>query len=90
MLKYEDIKDLEHRELECKHDSAKSFYKKANVYNVDDYIYLTSYTTIVARYNLSTSKFEVYNTQSRTTKRHIVEFMKQLQLDYTKLNNYIV
>lgn len=71
-------------------DGRKSFNKKAKVYHSDRYLYLQSYDKIVARYNLDTSKFEVFCLYSQTTKRHIKAFMKELYLDYDQVEKYIV
>ena len=71
-------------------DGRKSFYKKAKVYHSGSFLYLQSYDTIVARYNINTNKFEVYGLYSRTTRRHIKAFMKELYLDYDQIDKYIV
>lgn len=91
-MKYNDIKDLSYTELKPEYTRANSFYKKAKVYSVDEYLYLVSYETIVARYNTTTEKFEIFpdksyqhrlyrnGTHSMTTIKHIDEFMKQLNV----------
>lgn len=71
-------------------DGRKSFNKKAKVYHSGSFLYLQSYDTIVARYNINTSEFEVYGLYSQTTRRHIKAFMKELHLDYNQVNKYIV
>lgn len=71
-------------------DGRKSFNKKAKVYHSGNFLYLQSYDTIVARYNINTSEFEVYGLYSQTTRRHIKAFMKELHLDYNQVNKYIV
>ena len=70
-------------------DGRKSFNKKAKVYHSGSFLYLQSYDTIVARYNINTSEFEVYGLYSQTTRRHIKAFMKEIHLDYNQVNKYI-
>lgn len=71
-------------ELRPQHDGARSFYKKANVYRDDKgKILLMSYSTIVAEIVdevVSTTgdrQFNVFGWYSRTTSRHINEFLQQ-------------
>lgn len=71
-------------ELTPIYDRAKSFYKKANVYRDDNgNLLLMSYTTIVAKIidaimtEDNEAKVEVYGYYSKTTARHINEFLKQ-------------
>lgn len=71
-------------ELKPQYDSAKSFYKKANVYRDDEgNLLLMSYTTIVARIQdaITTEdgqpKLIVNGWYSATTARHINEFIQQ-------------
>lgn len=59
------------------HDSRKSFYKKAIVISNEHGDYkLKSYSTIVCMIDRN-NKAIVYGTYSRTTLRHIKEFLKQ-------------
>lgn len=71
-------------ELKPQYDSAKSFYKNANVYGDDEgNIFLMSYKTIVAKItdkavtDTNEDTYEVYGWYSRTTARHINEFLQQ-------------
>lgn len=71
-------------ELKPQYDSAKSFYRKANVYRDDKgKIYLMSYSTIVAEVVDKTvsptgqDELNVFGYYSRTTARHINEFAQQ-------------
>ena len=71
-------------ELKPQYDSAKSFYKKANVYKDDKgKILLMSYTTIVAEIEDAMitedgkPKLKVNGWYSNTTARHINEFAQQ-------------
>ena len=59
------------------YDSAKSFYGKAKVIEIENDVFLVSYDTIVAFYNRETKIAEVVDTYSATTLRHIKEFLKQ-------------
>lgn len=88
-----DLKDEYFTYLEPKYDGAKSFYKKARVYHVDACLYLVSYETIVAKYEMCSgieiypdkdTRHKLYNGHSKTTRRHIKEFMRQLHLDYSE------
>ena len=71
---------IKKEELKPMHDSRKSFYKKAWVKYADNGdIILQSYNTDVAVLRPDGSfKAEKY---SRTTNRHIREFMKQFDID---------
>lgn len=71
-------------ELKPQYDSAKSFYHKANIYRNDKgSIFLMSYETIVAEIQdqiiTDTGKKHaiVYGWYSKTTARHINEFLQQ-------------
>lgn len=83
------MKQLEYLyELKPQYDSAKSFYKKANVYRNDKgSIFLMSYETIVAEIQdaIITIRKEkqaiVYDWYSKTTARHINEFLQQYGFD---------
>lgn len=59
------------------YDSAKSFYGKAKVIEIENDVFLMSYDTIVAFFNRDTKVAKVINTYSATTLRHIKEFLKQ-------------
>ena len=63
--------------LEARHDSRKSFYGKAVVYNDSFGKVLYSYLTPVASVN--SEGVTLYNTNlySQTTFRHVREFLKQ-------------
>lgn len=56
-------------------DSRKSFYKKANVITENDTITLISYSTKVAE--IKDGKAKIFGTYSRTTVRHINDFLYQ-------------
>lgn len=71
-------------ELKPKYDSAKSFYKKANIYRNDEgSLFLMSYSTIVAEIQDkiitedNNAKAIVHGWYSVTTARHINEFLQQ-------------
>lgn len=75
-------------ELTPQYDSAKSFYRKANVYrNGEGKILLMSYSTIVAEIIdevVSTTgkrQANVFGWYSKTTSRHINEFLQQYGFD---------
>lgn len=59
------------------YDSAKSFYGKAKVIEIENDVFLMSYDTIVAFFNRDTKVAKVIGTYSVTTLRHIKEFLKQ-------------
>ena len=59
------------------YDSAKSFYGKAKVIEIENDVFLMSYNTIVAFFNRNTKVAKVIGTYSATTLRHIKEFLKQ-------------
>ena len=59
------------------YDSAKSFYGKAKVVEIENDVFLMSYDTIVAFFNRDTKVAKVIDTYSATTLRHIKEFLKQ-------------
>ena len=65
------------KELKPKYDSAKSFYKKAIVLEWEriDCKQLQSYSTIVAE--IKNGMAIVYGAYSRTTMRHIRDFLYQ-------------
>ena len=64
-------------ELYPYYDSAKSFYGKAKVVEIENDVFLVSYDTIVAFFNRDAKVAQVYGTYSATTLRHIKEFLKQ-------------
>lgn len=59
------------------YDSAKSFYGKAKVIEIENDVFLMSYDTIVAFFNRSAKIAQVFDTYSATTLRHIKEFLRQ-------------
>ena len=59
------------------YDSAKSFYGKAKVVEIQNDVFLISYETIVAFFNRNTKIARVTGTFSPTTLRHIKEFLRQ-------------
>ncbi len=67
-------------DLECRFDSAKSFYSKAKVLRENNKRTLYSYDTKVA--SIVNGTLKVFNTQSNTTCRHIREFALQNGFDY--------
>lgn len=75
-------------ELKPQFDSAKSFYRKANIYrNNKGSIFLMSYETIVAEIKDATvtdtgeKQAIVHGWYSMTTARHINEFLQQYGFD---------
>ena len=69
--------DISFMELCPYYDSAKSFYGKAKVIEIENDVFLISYDTIVAFFNRNAKVAQVYGTYSATTLRHIKEFLKQ-------------
>ena len=69
--------DVSFMELLPYYDSAKSFYGKAKVIEIENDVFLISYDTIVAFFNRDAKVAQVYGTHSATTLRHIKEFLKQ-------------
>lgn len=69
--------DVSFMELYPYYDSAKSFYGKAKVIEIENDVFLMSYDTIVAFFNRDAKVAQVYGTYSATTLRHIKEFLKQ-------------
>lgn len=59
------------------YDSAKSFYGKAKVIEIENDVFLVSYDTVVAFFNRETKIAQVVDTFSQTTLRHIKEFLRQ-------------
>jgi hypothetical protein len=64
-------------ELSAIYDSRKSFYGRAKVRTEDNEITLISYSTKVVTINTDTKKVTIHGFYSRTTLRHIKEFLKQ-------------
>ena len=62
-------------ELIPRHDSRKSFYKKARVKQEDNKLILISYNTEVCI--IENEKAHIKGFYSNTTLRHIKEFLKQ-------------
>ena len=62
-------------ELSTQYDNSKSFYHKARVKNEDGKLILISYNTEVCF--IKDNKPAVKGTYSKTTLRHIKEFLKQ-------------
>ena len=73
--------------LEPQHTSNKSYYNKAHVITYDDkphMLYLKSYDTFVLSYDTTTHTLtKTWNGYSRTTMKHIIDFVKQ----YTTIND---
>ena len=67
------------RELKPIHDGHKSFHKRACVKHLPDngVTYLMSYGTFVCFFDIKDRFFRAWHGYSRTTMRHIVEFVKQ-------------
>jgi hypothetical protein len=70
------------RELLPIYDNAKSFYKKAMVMHYSDnggnnLNLLYSYETLAASIDTIKGRISVYNLESRTTTRHVKEFIRQ-------------
>ncbi len=70
---------MEIYELTTQIDTRKSFYGKAKIKIYDEWVYLQSYNTDVARVSniAGINKAEVFGTYSFTTLRHIKEFLLQ-------------
>ena len=67
------------KELDAHYDRHKSFYKKAFVIGTENgTITLRSYDTFICRIH-KYGEIECFGTYSRTTTRHIVEFLHQYQ-----------
>lgn len=67
-------------ELTTKFDSRKSFYRKAHYRREDQKIILRSYETDVLEYDSDSGDFHnLWMGNSRTTDRHIREFVRQIQ-----------
>lgn len=69
--------DISIMELCPYYDSAKSFYGKAKVVEIENDVFLVSYDTVVAFFNRETKIAQVVDTFSQTTLRHIKEFLRQ-------------
>lgn len=70
--------------LECQYDSAQSFGGKAIVIRDDTKLYLRSYETLVAMWDMETETLyrKQGQPQSNTTARHMREFAMQRGLPY--------
>ena len=66
--------------LEAIYSTVKSHYGKAHVIHNDDTYYLRSYDTIVAEYNTVTKEVKVFGLHSKTTKRHLTDFINQFTI----------
>lgn len=73
-------------ELTPRYDSRQSFYGKAHIVEDDDLIQLQSYETIVVDFNRETLMVELSGEYSRTTSRHIAEFLHWLGDHYIDHN----
>ena len=62
-------------QLYPRYDTRKSFYNKANIYELNGILYLVSYKTIVAK--IFNNYAQIFGWYSQTTSRHINEFLKQ-------------
>ena len=63
--------------LTAQYDRHKQFYRKAAVNVFLGTLTLFSYKTVVAKIYKEKGIAEVYNLQSPTTLRHVMEFLKQ-------------
>ena len=77
-MKRTEKKNKMETELIAKYDSRKSFYGKAKVTHVGQFLELKSYDTIAVYYNMLTNELKVMGRFSATTARHINEFLQQL------------
>lgn len=68
--------------LATRYDRRKSFYKKAKVYKVGNYIVLVSYDTIVAKVEKVGNIIgaQVFGYYSATTRRHTNELLDQFDI----------
>lgn len=64
-------------QLTPEYDSAKCFYRKAWIIKDGESIKLQSYETIVAEYWPLKKRLKINGYYSRTTARHIREFVRQ-------------
>lgn len=65
-------------ELKPKYTSNKLYWGKAYVLTENNILKLKSYDTIVCEYNTKTHEFtKLWNGYSRTTAKHITDFVKQ-------------
>lgn len=73
--------------LKPQYTSNKSYYNKAQVLTENNILKLKSYDTIVCEYNTQTHEFtKFWNGYSRTTAKHITDFVKQFT-DITSTTN---
>lgn len=63
--------------LKAIHDRHNSFYGKAQINRVGDYIELYSYGTYIGCVHGNQIKLNDYSWYSNTTRRHVREFLKQ-------------
>ena len=84
-------------ELECRYDTRKSFYNKAQVKELKSGLELYSYNTLVARITNEPNKttYEYFGKFSQTTTRHQKEFFRQEGLTDKQLkelfkNGYLI
>jgi hypothetical protein len=64
--------------LESKFDRHKSFYGKALIKETDKELILLSYLTEACIYNKTKKQFTILNIESKTTVRHVREFIAQI------------
>lgn len=83
----------EKTELKAIFDDRQSFYKKAFIYEDDEFYYLKSYDSFVAKIRKINATNEIYNKiyikclSSNTTTRHIKEFVQQYAKKYIDIKN---
>jgi hypothetical protein len=65
-------------ELQTRFDRRKSFYGKALIKETEKELILLSYLTEACIYNKTTKKFLILNVESKTTVRHVREFIAQI------------
>lgn len=74
-------------ELKPIHDIRKSFYRKAYVEAYGSFMVLKSYETIIAVINSDgTAELTEYWNYSRTTARHLAEFLRQHGFDSSEVS----
>ena len=66
-------------ELYPRYDSAKSFYSKATVEELDDKYILRSYGKAVAEFDRKAGEYNSYGKFTQTTTRHQKEFRQQCE-----------
>jgi len=65
-------------ELQARFDRRKSFYGKALIKETEKESILLSYLTEACVYNKTTKQFRILNIESKTTVRHVREFIAQI------------